>query len=94
MNDYTAKNIKVLSDETILNSPQLSMFTALYLHVQYNKPLDWIQRSLEACERANVPQSYFIERYLDPSHNPRHPRPPMNDTVNYHSLIIQKENRK
>ena len=34
------------------------------LALTYHKPLEWIERGLQACERVQVPHDYFIDRYL------------------------------
>lgn len=35
------------------------------LAARSGKSVDWIRRGLDACERAGVPHTYFILRYID-----------------------------
>src|SRR5574343_148020 len=51
---------------------------------QYNKPLEFIQRGLEACKLAGVSSAYFINRYLEGDKTV-----PVNDAVAYHSKVLQ-----
>jgi hypothetical protein len=81
MNDYTAKNIKILSSqEAIELMPWLSAET---LATQYHRDLKFIQRGLLACRNADVPESYFVERYL--KHNPDIP---FHEGVDYQMRVL------
>ena len=55
---YTAENIQIKghSDEPWI--------MAIALAEEFNKPVQLIQRGLEACRLANVGHDYYIDRYL------------------------------
>jgi len=59
---------------------------ATILAEEYKKDIQFIQRSLEACRLAEVPESYFIDRYLKGDKSI-----PLNEEVNVISLKLQKE---
>jgi len=59
---YTASSIAILEPEQVLE--RFFWAKANDLAVTYRKPLEWIERGLQACERVRVPHDYFIDRYL------------------------------
>lgn len=59
---YTAKNIKILEAEDILEKFDWAKLGALA--EQYNAPVEWIERGFNACQQAGVDFEYFIDRYL------------------------------
>jgi len=59
---YTASSITILEPEQVLE--RFFWAKANDLAVTYRKPLEWIERGLQACERVRVPHDYFIDRYL------------------------------
>ena len=59
---YTASSIAILEPEQVLE--RFFWAKANDLAVTYRKPLEWIERGLQACERVCVPHDYFINRYL------------------------------
>ena len=59
---YTAESISILSEQDVLSRFFWAKSGALA--EQYRKPVEWIERGLQACERVNVPHDYFIDRYL------------------------------
>ena len=59
---YTASSIAILEPEQVIE--RFFWAKANYLAVTYRKPLEWIERGLQACERVQVPHDYFIDRYL------------------------------
>jgi len=56
--NYTADNIKILT------SKDFDFSLAHDLAHEYNKPIIFIQRGLEACRRANIDKKHFIDKYL------------------------------
>lgn len=60
--DYTAKDIRILSDEDIIEKFDWAKIGSL--SEQYKAPTEWIERGFMACDRAGVPVEYFIDRYL------------------------------
>lgn len=62
VSDYTAADIRIPSDaEIIARQPWVR---AGELADQHGVPVEWVRRGLEACDRAGVPDGYFIARYL------------------------------
>jgi hypothetical protein len=59
---YTASSISILEPEHVLE--RFFWAKANDLAFTYRKPLEWIERGLQACERVRVPHDYFIDRYL------------------------------
>ena len=55
--DYTAANIRVLSDQEV--DVRFTWARVGALSEQYSRPTDWIARGLEACRRAGVDPEYF-----------------------------------
>ena len=62
MTEYTASSITILASEQVLE--RFFWAKANDLALTYKKPLEWIERGLQACERVQVPHDYFIDRYL------------------------------
>jgi hypothetical protein len=81
-NQYNADNIKVLQDQEVLE--EMPWVVANSLANEYNKPLDFVQRGLEACELAGVTPNYFIDRYLKGDKTI-----PVNESVAYQSKLLQ-----
>lgn len=79
---YTADNIKILSDQEVLDDVPWVVHHSLAN--QYSRPLEFIQRGLEACRLSGVSSAYFINRYLEGDKTV-----PVNDAVAYHSKILQ-----
>ena len=59
---YDASSITILEHEQVLE--RFFWAKANELAVTYRKPLEWIERGLQACERVRVPHDFFIDRYL------------------------------
>ena len=59
---YTASSITILEPEQVLE--RFFWAKANDLALTYRRPLEWIERGLQACERVRVPHDYFIDRYL------------------------------
>lgn len=59
---YDASAITILESDQVLE--RFFWAKANTLAVTYRKPLEWIERGLQACERVRVPHDYFIDRYL------------------------------
>lgn len=62
MTPYTANSIKILDDADIID--RFDWARAGEWARLYHYPLDWCQRALEACRRANVDPEYIEARYL------------------------------
>lgn len=60
--NYTADSIKVLTHEQ--TTARFEWLEAATLAAEYGRPLAYVKRGLEACNRAQVPHTYFVERYL------------------------------
>jgi hypothetical protein len=61
---YTASNIRILSGSERFASPAFDWGLAEDLAHEFNKPVEWIERSIRACREAGVSPQYFIDRYL------------------------------
>jgi len=59
--------------------------TAVALAEKYTRSVEWIERSLEACELASAPYEYFVRRYLDGDKTI-----PLNEDVDLCSAELQK----
>lgn len=59
---YDASSIQVLDRDEVFS--KFFWAKANDLSITYCRPLAWIERGLQACERACVPHDYFIDRYL------------------------------
>jgi hypothetical protein len=62
--NYTADNIKVLKQSEVQDRFDNWASTAHQLAHDYKKPIEFIERGLEACRRSHVSESYFVNRYL------------------------------
>jgi hypothetical protein len=82
MPQYDASCIKILSNQEVL--AEMPWIRAQSLANEYNKPLDFIERGLEACELAGVTPNYFIDRYLKGDKTI-----PVNESVAYQSKLLQ-----
>jgi len=61
--DYTAADIRVLDMQEV--EDRFAWVKAENLAEQYNRPLEWVLRGIEACRRGGLPgPEYFIARYL------------------------------
>lgn len=67
---YDAASIRVLDHDEVLS--KFFWAKANDLAATYCRPLEWIERGLQACERVNVPHDYFIDRYLKKLPLPKH----------------------
>jgi hypothetical protein len=63
LSDYTAKDIRILSDDEVVEAFDWAKAGAL--SVQYHRDEGWIQRGLSACQSAGVSGRYFVRRYLE-----------------------------
>jgi hypothetical protein len=81
MNDYSAKDIKILSGQEAL--VLMSWLNAETLATQYQRDLKFIQRGLLACRNADVPECYFVERYLKQNKDI-----PFHDGVDYQMRVL------
>lgn len=86
MNDYTADNIVILPMAEV--AERFSWAKVEQLAQQYNRPNSWIANGLKACERAGVPDDYFIDRYL------RKQPIPMREDVNEAMRELWKEENR
>ncbi len=59
---YNAASIRILDGAEIVEC--FAWAEAAELAAQYRRPQRWIERGLEACQRAGVERSYFIDRFL------------------------------
>jgi len=62
MPDYNASSIVILEQNQVLE--RFFWAKAHDLALTYRRPVEWIERGLQACERVRVPHDYFIDRYL------------------------------
>ena len=83
-NDYTAKNIKVLSSEEAEN--QFGWLKAGKLAAKYHKPLAFIERGLEAYRLAGASAEAFEDRYLK-----KLPDAPKNHEAELISIELQRK---
>lgn len=60
---YDASTIRVMETREVIEA--FVWAKAGELSARSGKSVDWIRRGLEACERAGVPHTYFIRRYID-----------------------------
>jgi len=60
---YNATSIKILQPEEA--SEKFEWLKIQELANRYSCTTEWIERGFEACWRAGVDKSYFIERYLE-----------------------------
>ena len=60
---YNAASIKILQPEEA--SDRFEWLKIQELANRYSCTTEWIERGFEACWRAGVDKSYFIERYLN-----------------------------
>ena len=63
MTAYDASAIQIL--EPIEASERFPWLRVEALAAQYQRPIAWIARGLEACRRAGVDEDYFVTRYLE-----------------------------
>ena len=61
--EYTAESIRILDAGEA--AQRFHWLDAESLATQYRRPAGWIARGLEACRRAGVDRSYFVDRYLE-----------------------------
>jgi hypothetical protein len=60
---YDASSIQILDHEQVME--KFFWAKAGELAATYRLPMEWIERGLQACERAGVPHDYFVDRYLN-----------------------------
>ncbi len=84
--EYTADAIRVLSKDEVVR--RFGFAKAGELASQFNKSRPWVERGLAACRDANVPEDYFIDRYIKGDHSV-----PANPTVDraFRNLYLTKE---
>lgn len=51
--------------ETVAEVAPLSAYDVDELSTKYSKDKLWVARGLKACRLTNIPESYFVSRYLD-----------------------------
>ena len=83
--NYTAKNIRILSDEDIANLEWVKSSTLAH---QYKLPVHFVERGFECCRRLGIKVDYFIDKYI---HKKPVERLPEFETV-YKELL--QENRQ
>jgi hypothetical protein len=67
---YDASCIRILRhDETVERFEWLHI---AQLALEYNRPVDWVERGFRACEQAGVPVAHFVCRYLRRDGTPKH----------------------
>lgn len=71
MTDYTAADIHIASDTEILD--RWDWAKAGHWARIHGVPVEWLERALEACRRANVDPEYIEKRYLLNEAVPLHP---------------------
>lgn len=59
---YTAADIRILEPSEV--EERFNWAKVGRLAKEYNRPANWIARSLRACDHAGVSHQYFIDRYL------------------------------
>lgn len=69
--EYTADSIRILDASEA--TQRFAWLDVESLATQYRRPAAWIARGLEACRRAGVDRSYFVDRYLERKPVPRNP---------------------
>lgn len=67
---YDASAIQILDAEQVCQ--KFVWAKAGALAERYKKPLEWIERGLQACDRIGIDHSFFIEKYLDRKALPKH----------------------
>ena len=67
---YDASAIRILDQHEV--AEKFFWAKAGILANTYKRPVEWIERGLLACERANVPHDYFVDRYLNKQPIPQH----------------------
>jgi hypothetical protein len=70
MNPYNADSIHILEPADI--TARFTWAKIGELAIRYNRSPAWIERGLEACRRAGIDDSYFVQRYLQRQPIPRH----------------------
>lgn len=60
---YSASSIRVMDSRDVIET--FVWAKAGELAARSGKSASWIRRGLDACERAGVPHTYFIRRYID-----------------------------
>ena len=68
---YNADSIRILDHSEA--AVRFAWLDAETLATRYHRPAAWIARGLEACRRAGVDRSYFVDRYLERKPVPRNP---------------------
>lgn len=61
--EYNASSIRILKPEEA--EQRFEWLRAENLATQYSKPLEFVERGIEACRRASVDLDFFIKRYLE-----------------------------
>jgi hypothetical protein len=61
--EYNADSIKILDPKQA--EQRFEWLQAENLAAQYSKPLEFVQRGIEACRRSSTDLSFFIQRYLE-----------------------------
>jgi len=61
--EYNADSIKILDPKQA--EQRFEWLQAENLAAQYSKPLEFVERGIEACRRSSTDISFFIQRYLE-----------------------------
>jgi len=61
--EYNADSIKILDHKQA--EQRFEWLQAENLSIKYSKPLEFVQRGIEACRRSSTDLSFFIQRYLE-----------------------------
>lgn len=67
---YDASSITILDDEQVCS--RFVWAKAGLLATRFKRPVAWIQRGLEACDRIGMDHRFFIEKYLERQPLPKH----------------------
>lgn len=67
---YDASAIQILDSEQVCQ--KFVWAKAGTLAERYKKPLAWIERGLQACDRIGIDHSFFIQKYLERQIIPKH----------------------
>lgn len=67
---YDASSITILDDEQVCS--RFVWAKAEVLAARFKRPVAWIQRGLEACDRIGMDHRFFIEKYLERKPLPKH----------------------
>jgi hypothetical protein len=86
--NYNASCIKILKPEEA--QQKFGWLMAQELAQKYSKPLEFIERGIEACRRSSTAIEFFIARYLEKQETPL----PRNELLEVAYLEVMAEHRE